>query len=147
MWGMLLGKFKHLIDTKGRLTLPSKFRAKLSKQLYITKGFEGCLELRGQSEFQKYSDKIASLNNTSRKARILIRHIMSESDDPILDKAGRIKISKGLLATVGIKTEVTIIGCINRIEIWDSFNLDKYLKATEEEFEDIADLLNESERL
>ncbi|MBQ4209290.1 MraZ N-terminal domain containing protein [bacterium] len=41
-----LGSFKHSIDAKNRLTLPTKFVVKFAKsKAVITKGFEGCLEV------------------------------------------------------------------------------------------------------
>ena len=144
---MLLGEFKHSIDIKGRLTLPVNFRTQLSKQVFISKGFDGCLELRGESEFKIYANKIATLGNTSKKARLITRHIMSQTYDPILDKLGRIKINKSLLEKAGISNEASIIGNIDRLEIWNPQKWEKYLKDTESELEDIADLLNESDFL
>jgi MraZ protein len=40
------GTFEHTIDTKKRLTLPSKFCTKLSKVIIVNKGIDNCLELR-----------------------------------------------------------------------------------------------------
>ncbi len=144
---MFLGEFRHSLDNKGRITLPAKFRTQLSNQVFVSKGFDGCLELRGEKEFKEYAEKLSKLSNTSKKARLITRHIIAQADDPELDKVGRIKINKILLEKANIEKKVAIVGNIDRLEIWDSEKWDKYLKDTENELEDIADLLSESEFL
>ena len=37
--GMFMGEFRHNIDTKGRLTLPSKFRDAFDASVVVTRGF------------------------------------------------------------------------------------------------------------
>ena len=52
---MLLGTYNHSLDCKKRLIIPSKIAAKLDKEVVVSKGFDGCLELRTEAEFEKYS--------------------------------------------------------------------------------------------
>ena len=44
---MYFGYYEHLLDEKGRLSLPRKLREGLSEGslLYVLKGFEGCLSV------------------------------------------------------------------------------------------------------
>ena len=48
---MFLGTYSHTLDLKNRLVLPSKIAAKLSKTVVVSKGFDGCLELRTLEDF------------------------------------------------------------------------------------------------
>ena len=38
---MLTGEFNHIIDAKGRLIIPSKFRENLGENFVISKGLDG----------------------------------------------------------------------------------------------------------
>ena len=40
---MFMGEFKHQLDAKGRLIVPSKFRDALNGQFIITRGLDQCL--------------------------------------------------------------------------------------------------------
>ena len=39
------GTFEHTLDAKNRLTIPSKFRADLSKGVYLSRAMENCVSL------------------------------------------------------------------------------------------------------
>ncbi|MCQ3908903.1 MAG: MraZ N-terminal domain containing protein [Mycoplasmoidaceae bacterium] len=50
---LFLGTYNHIIDEKNRLSLPAKLVAKFSHRIVVaSKGFEGCLELRSQEDFE-----------------------------------------------------------------------------------------------
>ena len=40
---MFTGEYKHSIDDKGRLIIPSKIRQEIGKEIIITRGLDGCL--------------------------------------------------------------------------------------------------------
>ena len=40
---MLIGEYRHNIDEKGRLIIPSKFREEIGNSFVVTKGLDGCL--------------------------------------------------------------------------------------------------------
>ena len=40
---MFMGEFRHNIDAKGRLIIPSKLREQCGESVVITRGFDGCL--------------------------------------------------------------------------------------------------------
>ena len=42
---MLIGKFEHSLDAKGRVTVPGRFREDLGERFVISKGMDGCLYL------------------------------------------------------------------------------------------------------
>ena len=39
----MYGKYKHTVDPKGRLFVPSKLRDELGEHFTVTKGLDGCL--------------------------------------------------------------------------------------------------------
>ena len=114
---MLLGTYNHSLDSKKRLILPSKIVAKLDKEIVVSKGFDGCLELRTEAEFEKYSQKLLQLSQNKKEARILIRQLLANAANLVIDNANRILIPSTLLSETNIKSQVTIIGLGNKLEI------------------------------
>ncbi|MCQ3907994.1 MAG: MraZ N-terminal domain containing protein [Mycoplasmoidaceae bacterium] len=50
---LFLGTYQHIIDEKNRLSLPAKLVNNFSNDVVVvSKGFEGCLELRNQEDFK-----------------------------------------------------------------------------------------------
>lgn len=124
---MLLGQFKHRLDVKGRIIIPARFRNKLTEQVIISKGFDGCLVLRSYDEFMKWQTQILANSDNLKDSRVVQRQIFANSLELKIDKMGRINIDKNFLMLSNIIDDVMLIGLINRIEIWDQKQWEKYL--------------------
>ena len=141
---MLLGTYKHSLDSKKRLIIPAKIVAKLDKEIVVSKGFEGCLELRTESEFENYSQKLLKLSQNKKEARILIRQLLANAANLSIDNANRILIPNILLEETNIKTQVTIIGLGDKLEIWDTNSYNEFKKLTDKTYEDIAERIDDN---
>ncbi|WP_104208101.1 division/cell wall cluster transcriptional repressor MraZ [Mesoplasma corruscae] len=139
--GMLFyGTYEHNLDEKQRLTIPSKIRGKVQGTiLYVSKGFEGSLEMRTETEFQKWSNQILSLSSFNKDTRMLTREVIANTHEVELDKSGRINIPANLLKLANINKSVFILGMGDRIEIWDSQTFNNYQKANENKLEEISE--------
>lgn len=140
-----LGTYNHNIDSKNRLSLPTKFVNKLGKSIIISKGYDCCLEIRTIEEFQKFSNKLMSLAQNKKNSRIVIRQLLANAADIEIDKAKRILIPSILLKEANISKDVTLIGVGNKIEIWDKAKYDEFKKNTDEVFSEIAENLEVEE--
>ena len=116
---MFLGEFSHTIDDKGRLTLPSKFRADLGRGVVVTRGVDKCLFIFTTAEFQTLADRIGSLPMTQAEGREFSRHFFSGASDVELDKQGRILIPQNLREYAGLDGNVVVVGVNKRIEVWE----------------------------
>lgn len=135
---MLLGQFKHSLDDKGRIIVPTRFRSKLGEQVVISKGFDGCLVLRAYDVFIKWQEQILLSSEGLKDSRILQRQIFANSLELNIDKVGRINLPSNLLILANIKKEVMIIGLANKIEIWDIKAWENYLVNAENNLEQSA---------
>lgn len=140
---MLLGTYNHSLDSKKRLIIPAKIAAKLDKEVVVSKGFEGCLELRTELEFEKYSQKLLKLSQNKKEARILIRQLLANAANLSIDNANRILIPNVLLDETKIKTQVTIIGLGDKLEVWDTNSYNEFKKLTDKTYEDIAERIDD----
>jgi len=140
---MLIGEYKHTIDTKKRLAIPAKLRKDLGERAVITKGLENCLVIYTLEEWQKLALKLENLPTSQVDARNFARIMLSGASDVELDKLGRVLIPDYLKNYASLKKNVTLLGLSNKIEIWDTEKWQGYSKRTESSAEDIAERLKE----
>lgn len=118
---MFRGRFEHAIDSKGRLSVPSKFREILSanydERLIIT-NFDGCLWAYPAPEWQKIEDKVSSLPQFRDVVISLQRVFISAAVEAPIDASGRILLPPVLREYANIVKDVVLVGMTNRIEIW-----------------------------
>ena len=121
---LLTGEFECKMDAKGRLTLPSKVKAKLPEvsgnQLVLSRGLEPCLVLYPLVEYRKIYSRIASMNEFNEEFRILQRNFFRRITEVEIDKAGRILVPKTMSTYAKLDKEVILVGMGNRMELWDA---------------------------
>ena len=139
---MFYGYYEHNLDDKGRLMIPSKIREGLTgSQLFVIKGFEGCLSVYSEASFNKLCAYLESLSYENKEARSYIRNVLSSVIQLNVDKLGRIQIPTLALNKYGISHQVAVIGVGNHFEIWDLEKYKVYDEENSKSYEDIADLL------
>ncbi|AKX33903.1 cell division protein MraZ [Spiroplasma litorale] len=139
---MLFGSFEHNLDSKLRLTIPSKMRNKLGAVVYVTRSIDGqCLEIRSSDNFQEYYKNLQAQNSLLSSARTVIRSIFSKTDEVQIDNSGRIKLPGNLLEEVGIKKMVQITGAGEWIEVWDKEKFMAYDKEVKNQLVEAAEKL------
>ena len=122
---MFIGEYNFNLDDNHRLSIPNNFKKYLQEKLVIAKGFEKCLYLYNQSDFELLSEKINALSFTKSMNRKFIRALNSGAFETELDSKGRIVIGAKLLEYAGLNKECVIVGASNRIEIWDKVEWEK----------------------
>jgi MraZ protein len=140
---MFLGEFKHSIDQKGRVAIPAKFRAKLSRGAVVTRGLDNCLFLYPKEEWEELAHKLAQLPISQKDARAFARLMLSGAMEVEIDKQGRVTLPQYLREYAKIKDEAILAGLYSRIEIWDKEEWEKYKKESESQNVDIAERLGE----
>ena len=138
---MLSGEYRHNIDTKGRIIIPSKIREEMGGKIVITRGLDGCLFGYNEKTWENIMQKLNSLPFTKRDARNFTRFMTSGATILEFDKQGRINIPNYLNQYASLIHDVVIIGVIDRIEIWSSDNWDSFMKNNVESLSDISENL------
>jgi len=117
----LIGEYNHTIDSKGRLSIPSKFRAVLGESFVISRGVDPCLIIYTEEDWNAFTEKISQLQLNDPSARDIKRFFGAGSANVEIDAHGRILIPSKLQAYAGLTKDVTIVGTIDgKAEIWDS---------------------------
>lgn len=131
---LFLGTYTPRLDDKGRVILPARFRPRLEEGLVITRGQERCLYVYPRAEFEQIAAQWQSSPTTSKAVRDYQRVLLSGASDETADKQGRITIPPMLRQYAGLRTECTVIGAGNRVEVWDTEAWDDYLAETEQAY-------------
>lgn len=135
------GEYEHSLDEKGRVILPAKFRELLGDRCHITRGYDGCLTVYDDEGWNKCLEKMLENleHETDKSHRRLNRSLSAGGVDLNIDKQGRMLIPPILRSYAGIDKEVSIIGAIDKIEIWDTSKWQSYINDPENTLEDAAE--------
>ena len=136
---MFMGEFRHNIDTKGRMIVPSKLREELGKQFVLTRGLDGCLFGYPMKEWANLETKLNDMPLAKKDARTFVRFFYSAATECELDKQGRINIPSTLRNYAALTKECVVIGVSNRIEIWDEARWQEFSEVAAENFDEIAE--------
>lgn len=126
------GRYDHSLDPKGRVILPSKFRAHFDEGGYLTQYHEGCLALWTPEEFAVQSAAMEESQGLGPAERKLARVWAAGTQEVEVDRQGRIPIAPPLRAFARLDGGVLVMGAINRIELWDPERWAEKLGPTEE---------------
>lgn len=140
---MLIGEYKHTLDSKKRLAVPAKMRKDVGEKAILTRGLDNCLSLYPLAEWQKITDKLALLPMGQGDTRNFSRLMLSGAVEVELDQLGRILIPDYLKNFAGLRQEIVIVGVNNRLEIWDEERWNNYKTEVEKNTDMIAEKLGE----
>jgi MraZ protein len=115
---MFFGRYCHSLDSKKRLTIPSRFRDDLKDGAYVVEGLDGNLMVFTSAIFEKIYQRISALSFTDESVRDLQRKFFGNAGYLELDSAGRILIPDYLRETARIQNEAVVIGLGSYFEIW-----------------------------
>jgi MraZ protein len=122
------GTFEHNLDAKKRLTIPSKFRADLSKGVYLSRAMDNCISLYPAQTYTEMAEQALSQvrNPLSQQGRELRRLLYGNALETELDSAGRVMLTQRFLEHAGIDREVVITGVGDCLELWDRSSWEGY---------------------
>jgi MraZ protein len=117
------GHYRHTIDKKGRLSIPSRFREVLADgggdKLVIVPNGKG-LDVYPLASWEGLEARVAKLPSLDPDARQFRYTYLSRGQDVVLDPQGRIQISPDYRERAGLVKDVLIIGMQEIFEVWDA---------------------------
>ena len=124
-----IGEYSYSLDSKGRINMPAKFRQVLSKDnkntFVMTRGMDACVWVYPLNQWLEIEKSLRSLSSLSKIHRTFVRNTARYATPSTYDKQGRITIPPSLVDYAGLDKDILIIGMVNKMEIWDTKNLEK----------------------
>lgn len=154
---MFTGEYNHTLDSKGRVSLPATFRRDLveDESLYLFADPEGAVRIYPKAAYEQWLDEMFPKRKSSDEMynadatngynprnpndRTKRRLIASRTREVLMDSAGRISVPQDLIAKANIDRDVTVIGEIDHIELWNAETWQSYLGSAEGEFDTLFD--------
>jgi MraZ protein len=113
------------LDSKGRLTIPTRYRQSLlddcQGQLVCTIDIsQNCLLLDPLPEWEEIELKLSKLSSTNPQERRLQRLLLGYAMEGEMDKSGRILLAPTLRQHAALDKQIMLVGQLNKFEIWDA---------------------------
>ena len=113
----MTGEYQHSLDSKGRLFIPAKLRDELGEIFYMTVSMERCLCVYSAESWRSFSEKVGAMPYVKQRR---MRPLFAHAAKCELDSQGRTLVPQNLRAYAGLVKNVTVVGCNNHAELWDS---------------------------
>jgi len=138
---VFIGEFRHSLDNKGRIIVPSRFREELDGKFILTRGLDTCLFGFTEREWRNQEEKMTTLPMTMADGRAFSRLFFSGACECELDRQGRALIPPHLRQYARIERDIVVIGVSSRFEIWAEGMWGEYLSQVSSSYETIAEKL------
>ncbi len=128
---LFLSTYVNKIDKKGRVSVPSTFRAALAGQSFPgvvifrsmrMTALEGC----GISRMEQLSQGLDSLTQFSDRQQDLAASLFADSKPVPFDSEGRIIVDAEFLKHAGISDSAAFVGCGATFQIWNPDHFAKH---------------------
>lgn len=120
---MFRGATSISIDSKGRIAIPTRYRAELLERhqgsLVCTVDIrQPCLLLYPLHEWELVEQKLLALSNFDPMQRRIQRVMLGFATECEMDSAGRILLSPTLRQHAQLEQQIMLVGQLNKFEIW-----------------------------
>lgn len=114
------GLFRHTLDDKGRLTIPSAWRYVHEEQdtFLAMPHPDGYVAVVPPSEVEKLHAKFSEIKMSDSGGQALAARLFSQTQAFSFDKAGRIGLGSDLLAHAKIEKDAVLVGALTKFNIY-----------------------------
>ena len=141
---MFRGRFEHIVDSKGRVSIPAKFRELLAEKYddrVILTNFDRCLVAYPYEEWRVLEERVSSLSMVKKEVKAFQRFFISGATECPIDKLGRILVPPTLRDYAQLGRNVVFAGMLRKFEIWSKERWLEEIKRSEVDFEGMGEAL------
>jgi len=132
------GEFRHALDGKNRVTIPSCWREDDSDEFFIfLSPTHGCLTAMPPRIFTTIAEE-AKARYEPAKRQDFIRQFYARAKRVAIDKQGRLLLNEEQCKQAGLRGDTVLAGASDRFEIWSPANWAKFQAGQKTNFEEVA---------
>jgi MraZ protein len=115
------GLFRHTLDDKGRLTIPSGWRTAHAPDdtFLATPHPDGYVAVLPPSEVEGLREKITAMKMNDAAAQAFTARFFSQTQSFSFDKSGRVGLSAELLKHAGVEKDAVLVGSLTKFNIYN----------------------------
>ncbi len=140
---LLTGTFARAVDEKQRIAIPKSLREALGSSakgvLYIAPGTDGSLALFTEDALANLAARLAGSSPNAQDVRAFSRLFYARAQAVEMDGQGRVRVPPELAELAGLDKEAVLIGVQDHLELWDRQRWEQYVKARQNQFDQIAE--------
>ena len=129
---MLRGNYTARIDEKGRLKIPTHFRRKIEEKygslVYVTSLNGQSVQIFPLPEWERIEQKVALLPTNEIARRIYMTATSFYGKESEIDNQGRILIHPLLREKAEIFGDVSVLGYLNYLDVWNHERIEQFLQ-------------------
>jgi MraZ protein len=130
---MFRGNYPAKIDDKGRLKIPTAFRRilleKYSSEVYITSFTGDNVHIYPLNVWEEIESRLINLPATNPVKMKFLNRCNYYGQEASVDKQGRVLIKSLLRETASMDGEVSIIGHLTYLEVWNVKKFEQKIKS------------------
>jgi MraZ protein len=134
------GSFEHVIDEKGRVSIPAKFRElllsfqddRLIATKFILHSFR-CLDVYPLAEWEQLEEELMKKPRFDENFLKMENFYLSNAYECTFDKQGRILLPPMLREYAGLKKDVMFTSALKRFRIWDKETWQRFNEESEKD--------------
>src|SRR5580693_9135559 len=114
------GLFRHTLDEKGRLTIPSAWRGAHAESdaFLATPHPDGYVAVLPPAEVEKLHAKIAQMALSDGAAQDFAARFFAQTQSFSFDKQGRVGLNADLLSQAGITKDAVLVGSLTKFNLY-----------------------------
>lgn len=129
---MLRGNYPATVDGKGRLKIPTAFKALFDEsygpEVYVTSWDGHSVRVYPFSEWRKIEEKLKALPSTNKSKKKFLDRTNFWGQTGRMDAQGRILIPSQLRDSAAMRGEVAVMGYLDYLEVWNKERFQEHLE-------------------
>jgi MraZ protein len=121
---MLRGNSPTKVDEKGRLKIPALFRSEIEQEhgneFYVTSLLGDCARIYPFPVWSEIEQRLSALPTTNVAVKRFLRNTNYYGQVVTMDSQGRVLVPALLRESAQIRDEVTVMGVLKYLEVWNA---------------------------